>query len=199
VSRGTNRQRLFADLGRSLAHQVARLPPGTRSGWCMGAWVHGRRVPELPNITGRGDAMDGTSVLWIVLGAVVLLAAVVLIVMGTRRAKDRQLEDHRQQAYNHYQEALEAENRAEKQEAVAAEVDARSRKAQAEADEKAAEARRLAAGARERQGAAADARTESAEHRERAAELSPEHADKSGLADDSDEREDGQAPRHAAH
>ena len=78
--------------------------------------------------------MEGSTVVWVVIGILVLLALIAAAVMASRKSKERNLEKQRSEAHSIRQEASEhSATTVRRQEAEAAEMEATARKARAEA------------------------------------------------------------------
>jgi uncharacterized protein HemX len=115
--------------------------------------------------------MDTSTVVWIIIGALVVLAIIAVIAM---MAKKKKQERNRVQATELREKAAEKATDVQRREALAKETEAKAAAARAEADRRAAEAQRLEAEAQQRQGVAAEHRAEHQEHLHRADELDPD-------------------------
>lgn len=134
--------------------------------------------------------MDTSTIVWIVVGVLVLLALVAVAVkLGGRKKLDRQ----RAKAGEIRHQADSEESTVRRHEAEAAEQDALARQARAEADLKAAEAEKLQIQAEERAEQASGKRTEHQDRLRVADEVDPDvpndHAGES-RADGTDDRRD---------
>ncbi len=134
--------------------------------------------------------MDTSTIVWIVVGVLVVLALVAVAVKLSGRQKvDRQ----RAKAGEIRQQADSEESTVRRHEAEAAEQDALARQARAEADRKAAEAEKLQIQAEERAEQASGKRTEHQDRLRVADEVDPDvpndHAGES-RTDDTDDRRD---------
>ncbi len=125
--------------------------------------------------------METSTIVWIIVAVVVLLAGIAVAVRMTGRQK---LNRQRAKAEEIREQAAAQEGTVRRHEAEAAEQDALARQAQAEADQKAAEAERLRIEAEERATRAADSRAE--------------HQDRLRSADEVDPDVDREVPKHGA-
>lgn len=117
--------------------------------------------------------MDRTTLVWIVVGAAVLVLLVVLA-LALRGRRGRVHDERREEAARLRQEADSERLELQRREAEAARVDAEARMAQAEADARAAEAARLQADAQEHAARVDSHRTEVEERLRRADEIDPD-------------------------
>ena len=122
--------------------------------------------------------MSTGAVIAIVIGAIILIALIVLL---SRAARNKRLEGRREEAGELRREAQTRTLRAERQQASADEQQARAKQAEGEAEERAAAARRESAAAQERARAAEREHAVAREHHERALEVDPDVS-----ADDAD-------------
>ncbi|MFL5845841.1 MAG: hypothetical protein ACJ762_14230 [Solirubrobacteraceae bacterium] len=118
--------------------------------------------------------MDTGTIIAIVVGAIVLIALLVLV---SRAARNRKLEAHRTEAAELRTKAEQRRVRAERHGAVAEEKSAIADRAEAEAREAAAVAKRERAEAQERAAFAEREGRTAQEHQERASELDPDADD----------------------
>jgi flagellar biosynthesis/type III secretory pathway M-ring protein FliF/YscJ len=118
--------------------------------------------------------MSTGAIVGIVVGALVLIALLVLL---TRAARNRRLEGRREQAAEVREDAQSRTLRANRQRAAADEQAARAKQAQAEAEEKAATARRESATAEERAQLADRERRLADERHEEARSIDPDVTD----------------------
>lgn len=115
--------------------------------------------------------MDTSTWIWIIVGAIVLIALIALL---AKMAGKKKAERNRAQASELRERAATKADDVKKHEAHARETEAQAAAARAEADRKAAEAERLEAEARGRAQAAHEHRSEYDETRRRADELDPD-------------------------
>jgi FtsZ-interacting cell division protein ZipA len=118
--------------------------------------------------------MSTAAIIAIVVGAILL---VVLIVVGTRMARQRHLEGRREKAGELRQQAQHRDRTAQDARAATDEESARAERVRAEADEKEAEARRHEIAAQQRAGEAEGKTVVAREHHERAREVDPDVSD----------------------
>ena len=140
--------------------------------------------------------MDTSTIVWIVVAAVVVLALLAVIAMAMKKKRD----EHNRGRANELREPAAAHSTGvQLRVAAARHPDAAARRAQAEADQKAAEAERLAAQASDKQSTAATYRQERDDNLRQADDLDPD-AGKDKHDGDSDSSNDTthQAGEHRA-
>lgn len=144
--------------------------------------------------------MDTSTIIWIVVAVLVVLA---LIAVAVRLSGRRKLDRQRTKADEIRQEAASEEATVRRHEAEAAEQDALARQARAESDRKAAEAEKLQLAAEERGEQASAKRTEHADRLRSADEVDPDvpdHGVGDTYSDRSAERRDvGPGPGASGH
>ncbi len=140
--------------------------------------------------------MDTSTIVWIVVAAVVVLALLAVIAMAMKKKRD---EHNRGRANELREQAAAQSTGVQQREAEARQTEAEARRTQAEADQKAAEAERLAAQASDKQSTAATYRQERDDNLRQADDLDPD-AGKDKHDGDSDSSNDTthQAGEHRA-
>ncbi|MFC5790187.1 hypothetical protein ACFPPE_09985 [Agromyces tardus] len=119
--------------------------------------------------------MDTSTIIWIIVGIVVVIAIVVIVWLVTARSRrEHQLEAQRQKAAELRTSAADTDLAAREREAEALRADAAARKAEADAAQARADAERLSRERAERQGDAERLRAEAAEHQRKADEVDPD-------------------------
>lgn len=123
--------------------------------------------------------MDTSTIVWIIVAVLVVLALIAVAVMLSGR---RKLDRQRAKAGDIRQQAASEETTVRRHEAEAAEHDAVARQARAEADRKAAEAEKLQLAAEERADQASTKRSEHSDRLRSADEVDPDISD-DGIGD----------------
>ena len=115
--------------------------------------------------------METSTIIWIVVGIVVVLAVIGLIVYLMNRNSE---DSKRKRAEGLRSQAAERSSGVRQREARAAETNAEARKARTEAEEKTGRAERLEGEARDQRSAAASSRGEMLAKERRADEIDPD-------------------------